>query len=307
MATGPFQLQIATLNPGVRYTALSFRRYVSENSPDPVILDACGERVGFANLFAYCVLRFGFHSEDERCRELGRYYLTTPHPALTLVAAPGMASDEAEAQFCFLLGDAKAREAIESYAYRDRKAWASRAREAMLTADGEPEWMEEWRGFCNSGLKSVYPKAGKHKHWVETVCWMEQGPVGENGTELFRQTSRASKFYEELLSAYEKVEMRPARQMRETDWGNWDFQDPLKPFAEAAYAALRELRRPVDMFGRAVNAFGETPLNSGLEPAVNQMAGAAREAEALREIEREIGKQQKSREATKGTRELAEH
>jgi hypothetical protein len=101
--------------------------------------------------------------------------------------------------------------------------------------------------------------------------------------------------------------MRPARQMRETDWGNWDFQDPLKPFAEAAYAALRELRRPVDMFGRAVNAFGEMPLNSGLEPAVNQMAGAAREAEALREIEREIGKQQKSREATKGTRELAEH
>jgi hypothetical protein len=122
-----------------------------------------------------------------------------------------------------MLGDAKAREALESYAYRDRNEWASRAREALLTSDGEPEWMDEWLKFCNAGLKSVYPKAGKHRHWVETICWMERGPIGEEGSELLRQTSRASGFYEQMLSAYERVEARPARQFRETDWDNWDF------------------------------------------------------------------------------------
>jgi hypothetical protein len=307
MATGPFQLKITTLKPGVRYTALSFRRYIDEGNRDPVILDACGERVGFGNLFAYCVLRFGFHSETDGCRELGRYFLTTPHPALTLVVAPGVTSDEAEAQFCFMLGDATARDAIESYAYRERNEWASRAREALLTGEGEPAWMDEWRKFCNSDLKAVYPKAGRHKHWVDTICWMERGPVGEEGSELLRQTSRASAFYERMLGAYEKVEMRPARRLRIRDWGNWDLQDPLKPFAEAAYTALLDLRRPVGVYGRAVNAFGESALNPGVKQAVNQIAGVAREAEAVREIEREIEAQRKPFSASKDARVLAEH
>lgn len=82
--------------------------------------------------------------------------------------------------------------------------------------------------------------------------------AGEPEGPYYELCSKAYEFRMALYEDYRKVEARPARLMRSADMSTWADTDPLKPLAEAAQTALKDLLRPVRVRDVAINALGTT-------------------------------------------------
>jgi hypothetical protein len=255
--TAKFALALTEPRLNVRYVGLSFRSYLAERNygTDPFIAEVCGESMDYGKLFAYCFRRFGYPNTGwDDYKELTAYLLSTPHPDMILEVIPYV-GDTSHLQLRFMVAEESHR-AIEAYAQRDRQAWKARSI-AWLESNGLPEWMEEWRQFCNA-TPDLVELGGECLRWTDTIRWMTFGPMGKPGSVEFTQTQRAHAFYKQWHADFEAIEPYPQYGYREGDWTNWADEDPLKAFAQAAHEALLDLRRPVGVRDLSIDAFGAT-------------------------------------------------
>lgn len=144
--------------------------------------------------------------------------------------------------------------AVEDYAQRDRAAWDQRMYD-WAEKQGLPVWMPEWIDYYNNECRQLWPSAPVAETWRQIMGF--PFPYGEKGTPLHEMTSRVTAFCKQLREDYEKVEAWPAYYDRPTDWHAMNEDDPLKPLAEAALAALQDLRSPVGVRDQSIDAFGE--------------------------------------------------
>lgn len=248
----PFRLRLATLENGIRYVGLSF----AVSTPgcgfaNPVVTEACGEAMDYGKLFAYLFRRFGYPNFGwDGYKELAKYILTTPRKEMFLCIVPYV-GDRTDLHFRFIAPMDVLRTA-DNYGRRFRMEWERRAFE-WRERQGIPGWMPEWITFCNTVIRDEFQIVEEYVHWRDTVQWMklnmslEPGDLGE----------KAANFVQAIYVDYRAVEPEPSYIPRSVHWRQWDDEDPLKPYAEAAVIALQDLRRPVRMSDAAVNAFGE--------------------------------------------------
>lgn len=251
-----FSLKLATLASDERYGSLSFSSYMdgSVSFLDPIISRACGAEVNYGELFAYCFRRFGYPNfgwDDHK--ELTCYLLTTPRKDMLLRVRPSVGSD---ADLCFqFLVPLGVTQRASQYGRRFRMAWQQRALD-WQEQKGLPNWMPEWVSFYNNALRGCYfsgdiPEA---RSWRD--CAEFRFPYGEPGSEIRRLTQRTVDFYKELHEGYALVEPYPDYAMRSADWQLWSDEDPLKPYADAAFVALSDLARTVGVRDQDINAYG---------------------------------------------------
>jgi hypothetical protein len=209
----------------------------------------------YGALFAYCFRRFGYPNCGwDDYKELTAYHLTTPHPDMILMVVPYIRG-QTHLQLRFMVTEDVSR-AVDAYARREQVAWRARAVERLEEA-GLPEWMEEWRQYCNTPGVGIVEMGGESAHWADTIPWMTLGAVGDPGSEAYLQSSRADAFYKSWMAEAKAAEPEPGYTDRDADWTKWNEDDPLKPLAEAACVALKDLSRPVGVRDLAINAFGE--------------------------------------------------
>ncbi|TAL65859.1 MAG: hypothetical protein EPN79_11970 [Burkholderiaceae bacterium] len=249
-----FRLQLARQKKVVKHVGLSFN--VSDPGGwfiNPVVSEACGETMDYGKLFAYLFRRFGYPNFGwDGYKELTKYILTTPHKDLFLCVVP-FVGDSTDLHFSFLT-PFDVYLAAENYGQRFRHAWEMRAFD-WQEQRGLPHWMPGWLNFCTSASRESCADAPEYTNWRDTTKWMflPGGPSDPH----YELRKKASEFFKALYADYEAVERRPGYVERATDWREWDDADPLKSFAEAGFAALQDLRRPVRVRDAAIDAFGE--------------------------------------------------
>lgn len=254
-----FVMKLASVKKGVRYESLQFG-HVIDCEPeacglaDPVIAPIVGDKVEYGPLFAYLFRRFGYPNCGwDNYKELARYLLTTPRPDLLLEVVPYAGGTSCIA-FRFLVPP-ETNCAINTYDKRAVNAWRERAG-LWRERQGLPDWMPEWVQQVNAFWMDVGAT-----DWQLALNYA--GPAGD----LLEQ--RAWKFRQELYEGYKAIEPKPPRIRRGADWSQWSDEDPLKPLAEAAQTALRDLNRPVRVRDLTINAYGLAESGRALrEPAV---------------------------------------
>lgn len=231
---------------------------------DPLIVRVIGEEVNYGKLFAYCLRRFGYPEAGwDDYKDLVGYTLATPHPQLVLRICPSV-DDIASLSLRFLVEQATLKE-VALYSSRDRLAWVTRSLE-WAEAQGLPDWMGEWLDFYNTEMRVLYPSIPHANSWREAGkgVW---GAVGKQGTRLYDMTQKVSRFWRQLQTSYTAVEAMPGPYMRPAAISAWADEDPLKPLALAALAALEDLKTPVNA-GRyeTINALGVVDDAGPLQP-----------------------------------------
>ncbi|ELG7182163.1 TPA: hypothetical protein ACXNGJ_003920 [Pseudomonas aeruginosa] len=259
-ATSRFKLKLGNIKAGQMYTVLCFRSHISysERFPsveDPVITGVLGESIQYGPLFAYMFRRFGYPNVGwDDYKELAKYILTTPNPDMLLQVVP-YTGDTTWITFRFFVADNVA-QAVREHDEHDRIEWEKRAYD-WREQQGLPEWMPDWIRMLN---EDVYPAWGITDH--EVADWREAIgsalELGQPGTPFHELSSKAYELRMALFEDYRKVEARPARLMRSADMSTWADTDPLKPLAEAAQTALKDLLGPVRVRDVAINALGTT-------------------------------------------------
>lgn len=264
MTTRRFKLKQATIKPGEHWVGIDFASYIKESEDDrgtlrcPIIGSVCGDQLDYGKLFAYLFRRFGYPiSPWDNYKELVSYTLSTPTPNLLLRISPYV-GDVARISIRFL-SSRETMVSVEAYARRDREAWLQRSFD-WAERRGLPDWMDEWVRIYNSEVRESLGLRQDAQSWREAVFF--QYPIGKAGTPLHEQTSRVAQFRRTLHEDYSSVELWPGYYERPASVSDWEEDDPLRPLAVAALAALEDLRRPVGVRDQDINAFGrvEGPL-----------------------------------------------
>lgn len=258
MAKRQFHMKQANLSRNKHWSGLEFRSYMdTEESPaslsDPIITKVCGEEIDYGRLFAYCFRRFGYPNVGwDDYKELVGYYLTTPHPDMVLNISPYVGNTSI-LSLSFMVSR-QTMVAVENYARREQLAWEQRSLD-WVEQQGLPDWMQEWVSIFNSEFREAYPHVPVAESWRQAIGFFF--PLGQEGTRLHELTGRVAQFRKQLQEDYKKVEPRPARYYRPANVQEWNDDDPLKPFAQAAIVTLEDLRTPVGVRDQSIDAFGK--------------------------------------------------
>ena len=253
-----FRLKPAQLQPGVFYRGLDFRHRIdrpefSPTASDPIIASCLGDTIAYGPLLAYLFRRFGYPNAGwDDYKEMAKYILTTPHPEMVLQVVP-YTGDWTCITFTLFIPEETA-DVIEQYDRRDREAWKARAYD-WREQQGLPDWMDEWTQFYREVLRQELGiSTTGDANWREAIKFSL--PLGSEGDPHYEISRKACSFLEEMFQGYSQVELRPAHVKRSQLPQEWADNDPLKPFAEAAIIALKDLLRPVRIRDAAINALG---------------------------------------------------
>ncbi|ENZ77926.1 MULTISPECIES: hypothetical protein [Ralstonia] len=257
MGKRKFRLKQANM-AGRDWSGLDFRSYIDRGDTkrslsDPVIASVRGDEIDYGKLFAYCFRRFGYPDRGwDDYKQLVSYYLTTPNPDLVLNITPYVGNSSV-LSLRFLVGSESSM-AIDAYARRDRTAWEQRSLD-WAEKQGLPDWMPEWLGIYNSEFRQAFPQIPIATSWREVLDF--PFAMGEEGSRPYVLTSRVAEFRQTLHESYKQVEAWPAYYLRPANLHDWNDDDPLKPLAQAAIEALRDLSSPVGVRDQSINAFGQ--------------------------------------------------
>ena len=256
MAKRKFHMKQAEM-AGKDWIGFRFRTYMDHGKPavalsDPIITSVCGDEIEYGKLFAYCFRRFGYPNRGwDDYKNLVSYCLTTPHPDLVLRITPYVGNTSViSLQF---LVESGAYMTIEAYAERDRVDWEGRSLD-YAEKQGLPNWMSEWVNIFNTEFRATFPDVPYAENWRQSVNFYFA--YGENGSRPYELTHRVVQFRKKLHDDYAQVEPWPIYYMRPADVKDWNDDDPLKPFAQAAMVALEDLRTPVGVRDESIDAFG---------------------------------------------------
>ncbi len=298
MAKRKFHMKQADMS-GKDWMGLSFRHYMDTGKSkydlsDPIISGVCGDEIEYGKLFAYLFRRFGYPERGwDDYKELVSYRLTTPHPDMVLRITPYVGNNSV-ITMDFMIED-KIFFAIEDYARRYRTAWGQRSLD-FAEQRGLPEWMSEWVEIFNTEFREVFPDAPFADNWRQAVDFHFHH--GEKGSRPYALTDRVIQFRKSLHEDYARVEPWPTYYMRPADVRDWNDDDPLKPFAQAALVALEDLRTPVGIRDQSINAFGKVKSGRAdvdASPSAGYPSGAlgntaAKEFAELHELILKLGK-----------------
>lgn len=262
-----FRLKPATLQPGVYYQKLDFRHRViiQELSPtcsDPIIASCLGDTIAYGPLFAYLFRRFGYPNAGwDDYKEMAKYLLTTPHPEMLLQVVP-FAGDWTCITFSLFVAEDAVR-AIDAFERRDHDEWTVRAY-AWQEQQGLPEWMDDWTHVYNEVelREALGLSTAEEANWREAIKFSL--PLGIEGEPHYELSRKACSFRQEMFQGYSEIEPRPDNVTRSSQPDAWAEDDPLKPFAEAAITALKDLLRPVRVRDAAINALGLVECTRGI-------------------------------------------
>lgn len=259
-----FQMRLAEFKEGIRYVGLSFRSFIEDPErkrvlSDPVISPIVGDSMDYGPLFAYLFRRFGYPNLGwDNYKELAKYVLTTPHPDMLMEVVPYAGGATCITFRFFVPREIEA--AIKAYDERDVRAWEQRAF-TWREQQGLPDWMESWIKLVNETLRPAWGNTGPDvTDWRDSLSYAM--PLGNPGSPHYDISKQADEFRQAIYVEYRKVEPEPSCVRRGEDWTQWDANDPLKPFVEAAQIALKSLHRPVRVRDIAINAFGQTEYSS---------------------------------------------
>ncbi|MGP0171293.1 hypothetical protein ACSVIJ_05345 [Pseudomonas sp. NCHU5208] len=239
----------------------------STTCSDPIIAACVGATVAYGPLFAYLFRRFGYPNAGwDDYKEMAKYILTTPHPGMMLQIVPH-AGDWSSMVFTFLVQDEVA-DAILEHDKRDQEAWKSRAYD-WAESQGIPDWMDDWIKIYSQELRQVFGTHADEADWREAIKFCL--PMGSEGDPSYSISRKAWSFKEGMFKGYGKIETRPEDVKRSVQPQEWADDDPLKPLADAAMIALKDLLRPVRVRDAAINLAGpvEHPRNAAKEAPVS--------------------------------------
>lgn len=241
-----FDMQLATPESGTEFVNISFSGFVGKapgSYPHPIIDEALGQELDYGSAFAYLFRRFGYPNAGwDDYKQLSKYLLTTARKDLLLQVTPHV-SNSASLSVSFFIPMTALQE-IDRYNLRHHVAWMDRLCHWYEANHDLPDWMD--------GLLKTIVDQGFDSNltWRDAFWFITLLNDGDEPRE-------AKVWRAETLEAYRAIEPEPARsERRDQDWNHWADDDPLKPYAVAAYEALNDLKRPVPVRDSLINVFG---------------------------------------------------
>ncbi len=216
-------------------------------TPLPIKL-ACGEHIEYGPLFAYLFRRFGYPNYGwDDYKELAKYILSTPLPDMVLKIVP-YCGNSSDISFSFFI-TSEAQRKIRNYELRDVLLWQQRMFDWVESNNKLPGWLDNAMEYYKTqGLQFDSWRDA----WDElaTLHWNRQKP-GKKPVALGYLWRRR------IERAYSKVEAAPRpHYKRSYDWREWPDEDLAKAYNQAAYEALLDLKRPVEVQDIFIDAFG---------------------------------------------------
>lgn len=243
----PFEIQPA----GYKEHADYYRAYFSVDKEERGLRDDAvhtsvfggrDEQCDYGQVFAYMVNRFGWPNacwDDYKVHS--KWVLSTPLPHMRLIVTPHFTSISS-LEFSFVV-EAEPHRAIRDFDQASAIKWRQRAAD-WKAQQPEPEWMQQWKDLMASPPEGEYQWNVDLSNLSACTSHMFLKTVGSYpGGEDLAQV--AFEWAQEYLLAYLEIEPAVARLVRGYDWNLWADDDPLKPLAVAASAALNELLVPI--------------------------------------------------------------
>jgi hypothetical protein len=245
-----FKLQLAKTKK-VTYVGLEMPCFadpmdVSTYSTPLAIYLACGKEMDYGTLFSYLFRRFGYPNQGwDDYKQLAKYILTTPLSDMVLMIVPYCGNDTS-LHFSFMVPMETTRK-IRDYERRDYLVWLERMFDWIEANKMLPDWMESGMEYLNREHKTSLT-------WRQAFDSIGILYSTEEGKE---PVSVGYDWQQEVHKAYSEIEAPPSScPQRSYDWREWPDDDPCKAYNQAAYEALLDLKRPVEVRDIFINAFG---------------------------------------------------
>lgn len=216
-------------------------------TPLPIKL-ACGEHIEYGPLFAYLFRRFGYPNYGwDDYKELSKYILSTPLNDMVLKVVP-CCGNSSDISFSFLV-TSEAQRKIRNYELRDVLLWQQRMFDWVESNNKLPGWLDSamayyktqglqfdsWRDAFDELATLHLNKPGRKKPVAVGYIWRRR-----------------------IEKEFSRVEEPPKPQYKRSyDWREWPDEDPAKAYNQAAYEALLDLKRPVEVRDIFIDAFGK--------------------------------------------------
>lgn len=246
----------ATPGETMRLVSLDFQIYTDDLNEhlDPALAALPSPNLDYGALIAYCLRRFGFPNRgSDSYKDIAAWWLTTPHPDLILCICPSVLP---EAYFSIRwLTSSELGTAARNWERQDVDAWVDRKLD-WVEAQGLPAWMPE---FLESFQSQQWPGATWRDAYRAYICMFaprEGRTVDPEGGRGQTESQAKLSAFAAMVEGYRAIEPRPSFRKRSLALSQWPSGDPLKPLAEAAIEALRDLATGVRVRDSAINAYG---------------------------------------------------
>lgn len=211
-----------------------------------------GDEVPQGALFTYLFRRFGHPNKgSDPDKELAAYLLTTTHPGMLLKVAP-YAGGNPSISFTFLVPH-DVRHACDDWISRDRDAHKNAFMDWIEAEGRVPDWAEDTAEAMSQGQWPIPEQATGWRRMMPGIAMIAHFGVQKDDPE---DKIRAIRWHQSMRAEYEAMHPVPPLQWRNDDVASWHAEDPMKPYAEAMEATLRDLQRPVWIRDSAIGIYG---------------------------------------------------
>lgn len=221
---------------------------------DPVLKTLGVDTLDYGHLFAYCFRRFGFpNMGSDSYKDIAQWFLTTPRTDLVLCVRPSVC-EESHFSIHFRTTPENER-ACRNWERKDIEAWTDRKLD-WIEAQGLPEWLPS---LVASYAEQMQPGANWrdcYRGYIVMFTPREGDFHSPFKSEAEAEHHRLLTGFASRAAGYEKIEPRTEFRKRSMTVAEWPEDDPMKPLAEAAIEALRDLKTGVRVRDAAINAFG---------------------------------------------------
>jgi hypothetical protein len=211
-----------------------------------------GEDVQQGSLFTYLFRRFGYPNRgSDPYKDLASYTLTTTKPDMLLRIVP-YAGGSVSISFTFLVPH-EVRNACDDWVSRDRKAHQTAFLEWIESEGRVPSWADDTAEGMVKGSWPIPEGVTGWRRMMSGIAIISHIGVREDDS---ADKAEAIRWYESVKADYEAGHPVPPVQWRCPDPEAWEMDDPLKPYADAMAATLRDLLRPVWIRDMAIGIHG---------------------------------------------------
>ena len=218
-----------------------------------------GPEINYGTLTAYLLRRFGYpNSGWDDYKELACYQLSTPVPDMYMRVVPYV-GDSSGISIMFMIASESAR-VIDDYEAKPREAHSNRMRVWLESVIGLPGRTDDCLEMVRRDWGSIASVDSFHAS-LTYLDMYDPEPVTGSGSGMDRKSRRQApgewlEWAEQKVAEFEAFDPRPKAFLRSRTVEDWPDEDPLKAYALAAIAALRDLNTAVRVRDSAINAFG---------------------------------------------------
>lgn len=211
-----------------------------------------GKEVPQGALLAYLFRRFGHpNKSSDPDKELAAYLLTTTRPDMLLKIVP-YAGGNVSLSFTFLVPH-DVHIACDDWESRDRDAHQAAFLDWIETENLIPNWADKIAEEMSKGGWPIHAEMTGWRRMMPGIAMISYFGVRDEDPV---DKVEAIHWYQAVRSDYEAKHPIPPMQWRSQDVATWEDKDPMKPYAEAMAATLRDLLRPVWIRDQAIGIYG---------------------------------------------------